>query len=457
MRATVQSPSLPPAWRVLLWSIDLAIAAAAPVCAMRLDAGRWPEGPALLAAPLAAALVALIAHAAGLPLPGPGRPWRPALLGALAVGAPTAAAAALTALTGGAAWAAVAAAAALAAPSAAAARLLVWIARRWSAARRVVLVGPLDCRLRLREHLQRHPQLGYRIVGEVGPGIAVGADLQARPLAELEAAVADADPDEVLLSTGFDDRLLLMEAMTRLLSRPLIVRYIPDPEAVPLFCPRPADIAGLPAIDLSNGPLGPAAECAKWVEDKAVALAALAVLGAPMLLIALAIRLSSPGPALFVQERQGRYGRPIRVYKFRTMRADQCTQDVITGKFRQAGHGDARITPLGRFLRNTSLDELPQFLNVLLGDMSVVGPRPHVRALNRRFATDIGELMRRHYVKPGITGLAQISGARGETRTVEDMRRRVDLDLEYLRTWSLWLDVSIIARTLVAGWINRHP
>ena len=112
---------------------------------------------------------------------------------------------------------------------------------------------------------------------------------------------------------------------------------------------------------------------------------------------------------------------------------------------------------LGRFLRNTSLDELPQFLNVLLGDMSVVGPRPHVVALNHRFAADIGELMRRHYVKPGITGLAQISGARGETRTVDDMRRRVAFDLEYLRRWSLWLDLGIIARTVVAGWVNRHP
>jgi putative colanic acid biosynthesis UDP-glucose lipid carrier transferase len=139
------------------------------------------------------------------------------------------------------------------------------------------------------------------------------------------------------------------------------------------------------------------------------------------------------------------------------MRFDACTQDVTTGKFRQATQGDARITPFGRFLRNTSLDETPQFLNVLLGDMSVVGPRPHPMALNRKFGRDIGELMRRHYVKPGITGLAQVSGARGETRTVEDMRRRVDFDLEYLRNWSLWLDVTIIAKTIFGGWINRQP
>jgi putative colanic acid biosynthesis UDP-glucose lipid carrier transferase len=139
------------------------------------------------------------------------------------------------------------------------------------------------------------------------------------------------------------------------------------------------------------------------------------------------------------------------------MRSEACSQDITTGKFRQASAGDARITRLGRFLRNTSLDELPQFINVLLGDMSVVGPRPHPIALNRRFSSDIGELMRRHYVKPGITGLAQISGSRGETRTLEDMRRRIAYDLEYLRSWSLWLDIRIIARTLFAGWVNRQP
>jgi exopolysaccharide biosynthesis polyprenyl glycosylphosphotransferase len=236
-----------------------------------------------------------------------------------------------------------------------------------------------------------------------------------------------------------------------------VVRFVPDPEALPLFCPRSADLAGLPAIDLSRGPLSPGAELAKWIEDKAVALIALALTGWLMLLIAAIIRLSSRGPALFIQERHGRDGRVIRVYKFRTMRVEHCTPDVITDRFRQAAKGDARVTAFGRFLRNTSLDELPQFLNVLGGSMSVVGPRPHPIALNRRFARDIGELMRRHYVKPGITGLAQISGARGETRTIEDMRRRVNLDLEYLRRWSLWLDLTIIARTAVAGWINRHP
>lgn len=453
----VSAKTLPPFWSLLIWTVDLATAAAAVLVAPRLADGIWLGGSAHLVVPLAATLAGLLLHLTGAPRPGTGRPWSPTAHGALVLACATALAATAAALVGAMTWPAVAIAAALALPAAVAVRLLSWLVQRGSPARRIVLVGPLDCRLRLREHLLRHPELGCTVVAEIGPGIAVMSPCPSHPLGELEQAVANADPDEVLLSTGFDDRLLLMEVMARLLTRPLIVRYVPDPEAVPLFCPRPHDLAGLPAIDLSNGPLSAGAELAKWIEDKVVALVALALIGWLMLLIALAIKLTSPGPVLFVQERQGRWGRSIRVLKFRTMRRDVCSQDITTGRFRQVEQGDPRITPLGRFLRNTSLDELPQFLNVLRGDMSVVGPRPHPFALNKRFANDIGELMRRHYVKPGITGLAQISGARGETRTIEDMRRRINLDLEYLRTWSLWLDILIIARTFVGGWINRQP
>jgi len=453
----VAAQHLPPASRLLIWTIDVATAAAAPVLAHRLIDGVWLTGPGALVVPLAAALAALLVHLPGTTSPVIGRPWWSTIPGGLLVATAAALAASCAVQVDSLSWQAAATAAAVALPPPVACRLLVWLVQRTRPARRIVLVGPIDCRLRLREHLLRHPELGYQVVAEIGPGVAVMSDCPNHPLAKLEEAVAQADPDEVLLSTGFDDRLLLIDVMARLLTRSLIVRYVPDTEAVPLFCPRSADIAGLPAIDLSNGPLSAGAECTKWIEDKLVALVAMAVLGLPMLLIAIAIKLTSPGPALFIQERQGRFGRSIRVFKFRTMRVDQCTQDVTTGRFRQAGEGDARITPLGRFLRNTSFDELPQFLNVLLGDMSVVGPRPHPRALNRRFSSEIGELMRRHYVKPGITGLAQIGGARGETRTVDDMRKRVNLDLEYLRGWSLWLDVTIILKTLFAGWVNRHP
>jgi lipopolysaccharide/colanic/teichoic acid biosynthesis glycosyltransferase len=136
---------------------------------------------------------------------------------------------------------------------------------------------------------------------------------------------------------------------------------------------------------------------------------------------------------------------------------DQGKTEPSPDDFKQATVGDPRITKIGNFLRKTSLDELPQFINVIKGDMSIVGPRPHAIRHNQQYAGSIAELMRRHYVKPGITGLAQINGARGETRTINDMRRRVDLDLTYIRTWSLWLDLKIILLTPVRGLINRQP
>jgi len=447
----VSAKPLPPSWRLFIWIVDLGAAPGAVLLGAHLVDQVWLGGSAHLVAPLALAIVALFLIIAPSTHPGPGRPWSPTLHGTLVVASATAVAASLTVGIGAMSWMAAAAATALAMPPAITTRLIVWLVQHSRPPRRLLLIGPQECRLRLREHLERHPELGCIIVGEFGPGCG------ARPLEELDAGVAECDPDEALISTGFDDRTLLTEAMDHLLDRPMIVRYVPDTEAVPLFCPRTADIAGLPAIDLSTGPLSPAAEVVKCVEDKVVSVIALILLALPMLAIAVAIKLSSPGPVFFVQARQGRYGRTIRVIKFRTMCAFASEQSITTNSFKQASKDDLRITPLGRFLRNTSLDELPQFFNVLRGDMSVVGPRPHVHALNKRFVADIGELMRRHYVKPGITGLAQISGSRGATKTVEEMRRRVNLDLEYLRRWSLWLDVTIIGKTMLFGWFNREP
>jgi len=176
-----------------------------------------------------------------------------------------------------------------------------------------------------------------------------------------------------------------------------------------------------------------------------VILGALAVVMlSPLLLgIAWAVRASSPGPVLFRQRRYGLDGREIMVFKFRTMTV--CEDGAVIN---QATKDDTRVTPLGRFLRATSLDELPQLLNVLEGKMSVVGPRPHAVAHNELYRKLISGYMIRHKVRPGITGLAQVNGLRGETQTVEKMRERVRYDLEYLSHWSPWLDVKIIWRTL---------
>ncbi len=164
----------------------------------------------------------------------------------------------------------------------------------------------------------------------------------------------------------------------------------------------------------------------------------------PLLLaIAAGVKLRSPGPALFVQDRAGRDGEPIRVLKFRTLRVTENGADV-----QQVTQGDRRVTRFGAFLRRTSLDELPQFVNVLLGDMSVVGPRPHAVAHNHHYRTKILEYMLRHKVRPGITGWAQVNGFRGETETIDKMVQRVAHDIEYIRRWSLGFDLRIVWLTV---------
>jgi putative colanic acid biosynthesis UDP-glucose lipid carrier transferase len=162
-----------------------------------------------------------------------------------------------------------------------------------------------------------------------------------------------------------------------------------------------------------------------------------------MLAAALAVKLTSPGPVLFRQRRYGLDGEEILVWKFRSMRIQEDGAEVI-----QATRDDPRVTPVGAFLRRTSIDELPQFFNVLQGRMSVVGPRPHAVAHNEMYRKLIKGYMIRHKVKPGITGWAQVNGARGETDTIDKMRRRIDFDLEYLRNWSLRLDLLIVWKTV---------
>jgi putative colanic acid biosysnthesis UDP-glucose lipid carrier transferase len=176
--------------------------------------------------------------------------------------------------------------------------------------------------------------------------------------------------------------------------------------------------------------------------DVSLALAVLLLIWPVLLLTAAAIKYSSPGPVLFKQRRYGLNGEQILVYKFRSMTV--CEDGAV---IEQATKRDARVTPVGAFLRRTSLDELPQILNVLEGKMSFVGPRPHAVAHNEEYRKLINGYMIRHKVRPGITGWAQVNGLRGETESVDKMRQRVQYDLDYLKNWSLWLDLRIIART----------
>ncbi len=191
----------------------------------------------------------------------------------------------------------------------------------------------------------------------------------------------------------------------------------------------------------------------KRAMDATLALAALIALAPLLLLIALIIRLDSSGPALYRQVRNGQNGREFLMLKFRTLRIEACAPP--TGGFRQIKGNDLRVTRVGSFLRWTSLDELPQLLNVLRGEMSIVGPRPHAITQTEHYTGRIARYRSRHVVKPGITGWAQVNGLRGETETLEKMERRVGYDLYYVEHWSLIFDLRIIARTLRLGFLDR--
>lgn len=506
-------------------------------------------------------------------------------------------------------------------------RVVVWRRERGLGQEPTVLVGdPAQCLTFIR-HVAANPLLGIDVVGLCTDGLVleeeVDDDIALGARTDLTSMVERLSAQRVMVCGRLDDQGLVASVIHELMPYPVVVQYVPDLSQIPVFTLRVGEFAGRPVINLSSSPFTPSTLLLKWIEDKVLASIILVMISPVMLAVALAVKITNPGPVFFIQDRHGLGGRPIRVIKFRTMHHQPRDSQTIVGDptfpalehkslsgrwispaavvpasggktgsaageappsanhqpnvadsigvptpaakqpvreptpgpdyspaglpptevrptlgrngdessmtlsprhrslrvhaisngssadthevsreptragpvttpeegliddvtvetirhtprvpvpvrsdprsdhapddFKQATVGDPRITPIGNFLRKTSLDELPQFINVLKGDMSIVGPRPHAIRHNQQFAGSIADLMRRHYVKPGITGLAQINGARGETRTINDMRRRVVLDLTYIRNWSLWLDLKIILLTPIRGFINRQP
>jgi putative colanic acid biosynthesis UDP-glucose lipid carrier transferase len=222
------------------------------------------------------------------------------------------------------------------------------------------------------------------------------------------------------------------------------VYYVPDIFAIDLIQARSGELFGIPVVALCETPFYGYRGVVKRIIDIALAVTVLVVALPLMLALTVLVRMSSPGPVIFKQRRYGLDGREIMVYKFRTMNVIEDGPNII-----QASREDARITAVGRFMRRYSLDELPQLVNVLQGHMSLVGPRPHAVAHNEEYRKLIKGYMIRHKVPPGITGLAQVNGCRGETAKIEDMQARIDYDLEYLRHWSPLLDLKILFLTAV--------
>jgi lipopolysaccharide/colanic/teichoic acid biosynthesis glycosyltransferase len=533
-------------------------------------------------------------------------------------------------------------------------RVMVWRRENGFGQESTLLVGdPAQCLAFMRQ-VATNPLLGIEVIGLCSDGLVledeVDENIALGTRADLVSMVERLSVQRVMVCGRLDDQRLVASVITELMPFPVVVQYVPDLSQIPVFTLRIGDVAGRPVINLSSSPFTQSALLIKWFEDKILASLILIMISPVMVSVAIAVKLTSPGPIFFIQDRHGLGGRRIRVIKFRTMIHQPTTAAQTTGSptlpalehksisgrmirlpdqgtstssaipptivstvnqpnsalngnrhqkheatpmgnhlvtfssgiavkidqvaaatqpprpptrfptpnpdytpgegiepvevtqtksdndstitltrrhrslrvhaiksptnleagtreirrelsragslitpedgaidsidvnaihrsrpapaqvsvdkgknepapddFKQATVGDPRITKIGNFLRKTSLDELPQFINVIKGDMSIVGPRPHAIRHNQQFVGSIAELMRRHYVKPGITGLAQINGARGETRTINDMRRRVDLDLAYIRNWSLWLDLKIILLTPLRGFINRQP
>jgi putative colanic acid biosysnthesis UDP-glucose lipid carrier transferase len=313
--------------------------------------------------------------------------------------------------------------------------------------RRVLIAGCNETSLRLAKNIRKNPALCMSVAGFFDdrsrdrlddPSVTVLGGLAS--LADYARAHAGA---VIFVALPIGHMRRVMDLLDSLKDTTASIYYVPDFFSFDLIQSRTADVAGIPVVAMCETPLHGARGLIKRVFDLVFGSMALLLLAPVMMAIAVLITLSSRGPIIFAQRRYGLDGQEIKVYKFRTMTV---TDDGV--EVQQATKDDPRITPLGRILRRYSLDELPQLFNVLQGEMSLVGPRPHAVAHNETYRKLIKSYMVRHKVQPGITGLAQISGYRGETRDIGQMKGRVDLDLEYLRRWSIGLDFRILARTV---------
>jgi putative colanic acid biosynthesis UDP-glucose lipid carrier transferase len=263
-------------------------------------------------------------------------------------------------------------------------------------------------------------------------------------LSDLAQYVKDHGTDVIFVALPIRHLKRVMDLLDDLRDTTASIYYVPDIFVFDLIQARSGEIHGIPVVAMCETPFYGYRGVAKRMTDIILSAVILALTLPLFVIVAMLVKFSSPGPVIFKQRRYGLDGREIAVYKFRTMRV---TEDGE--KIRQASKSDSRITPIGGMLRRSSLDELPQLINVLQGRMSLVGPRPHAVAHNEEYRKLIKGYMVRHKVLPGITGLAQVNGCRGETSQLEDMEARVNYDLDYLRHWSPMLDIKIILLTAV--------
>ena len=314
--------------------------------------------------------------------------------------------------------------------------------------RTAAIAGDSDLAKKLLATIEASPWMGLKVTGlyddrsrdRLSPGKLV---LQGR-LDDLVDDARSGKIDAVYITLPMCAEHRITQLVDKLADSTASVYIVPDIFMLNLLRSRLFEMNDIPVVSLFESPFYGLDGWAKRIADVVMATLILTLISPLMLFIALAIKLTSPGPVIFRQNRYGLDGKVIEVWKFRSMTVCENGASIP-----QAKQDDPRITPLGRFLRKTSLDELPQFINVLQGGMSVVGPRPHAIAHNEEYRHLVHRYMLRHKVKPGITGLAQVNGWRGETDSLNKMQKRVEFDLQYIQGWSLWLDLTIVWKTIL--------
>lgn len=302
----------------------------------------------------------------------------------------------------------------------------------------------------LYDNINANPWLQQKAIGRIRIGEDEDGDDIAVPVLggrdEILEVVREKRVRTVYIAVSLENSGLVEPLYLALANENIDIHWVPNFSSLELINQSVKEMAGLPLLTLSESPLLGNHLLFKAVEDRVIATVALLLLSPLMLAVAILIKLESPGPVIFRQKRNGWNGKEFYIWKFRSMKLHR----ENAGEMTQAKKDDERFTRLGRFIRRTSIDELPQLFNVLSGTMSLVGPRPHAIEHNTDYDKRIRAFMTRHRIKPGITGLAQVNGYRGETATLEKMKKRFEYDMQYINNWSFWLDIWILIRTIPA-------
>lgn len=301
--------------------------------------------------------------------------------------------------------------------------------------------------------LKGNPDWGYSVFGILDDNMANGTKYRGIEVVggtlDLESFIEANDFDEVVITLGINEYEKLESIVNICEKTGIHTKFVPDYGTMVSTVPYIEDLYGLPVINIRNVPLTNTLNLiVKRGMDIVGGIMALVIFAIPMVITAIVIKCTSKGPVIYSQQRVGKHGRIFNMYKFRSM----YVEDPEKEKSEWTTRGDKRVTPIGRFIRKTSIDELPQLINVLMGSMSLVGPRPERPQFVEKFKEEIPRYMVKHQVRPGMTGWAQINGYRGDT----SIKKRIEHDLYYIENWTLWLDIKILFLTVFKGFINKN-